>query len=87
MLDKVCEIVEKYWLKPASSIFVAIVLSGAYAWTVSTLDNWEIIDVDCKRLFWIAIPFWLYGVHIRSWLLLSDLFSSLSPKKMAKFSR
>lgn len=57
MLDKVCEIVEKYWLKPASSIFVAIVLSGAYAWTVSTLDNWEIIDVDCKRLFWIAIPF------------------------------
>lgn len=56
-MDIVCEIVEKYWLKPASSIFVAIVLSGAYAWTVSTLDNWEIMDVDCKRLFWIAIPF------------------------------
>ena len=25
-MDKVCEIIEKYWLKPVSSIFVAIVL-------------------------------------------------------------
>ena len=56
-MEKLCEVIEKYWLKPISSIFVAIVLGAVYAWTVSTLNSWEIVDLDAKWLFWIVVPF------------------------------
>ena len=58
-MEKLCEIIEKYWLKPVSSIFVAIVLCAVYAWTVSNLSSWGIVDLDIKWLLWIAIPFFV----------------------------
>lgn len=58
-MEKLCEIIEKYWLRPTSSIFVAIVMGAAYAWAVSTLNGWEIIVLNGKWLFWMAVPFFV----------------------------
>lgn len=63
-MEKVYELVEKYWLKPTSAIFMAIVMGAAYAWSVSTLNSWEIVTLDEKWLFWMGIPFLcVWGIY------------------------
>lgn len=56
-MEKLCDVIEKYWLRPVSTIFVAIVLGAVCAWTVSTLKSWEIVDLDGKWLLWIAVVY------------------------------
>ena len=58
-MEKVCEIIEKYWLKPISSIFLAIVMGAVYAWAVSTLNEWEVVALDKKKLLCLAILFFV----------------------------
>ena len=82
-MEKVCEIIEKYWLKPISSIFLAIVMGAVYAWAVSTLNEWEVVALDKKKLLCLAITVavvkacWLDGFVYSASYNIYSIFSSL----------
>ena len=57
LLEKLVEIIEKYWLKPVSLLCVTIIMVPSYAWTVSTLNNWGIIALNTRGLVCTAVPF------------------------------
>lgn len=56
-MEKLLEIIEKYWLKPISTLFLAIVLFPAYKWLASSLINLNIITPDKKYLQTLAVLF------------------------------
>ena len=59
MIDKICDVIKTYWLKPVSTLGMFIVLGVAYAGVVSTVNDWEVVAIDGKILCWLAIPFLL----------------------------